>query len=361
MALPEISLRDARRIAVAAQLLAADRPTDLVATVEQLSLLQIDPTAAIAPNVDLVLWSRLGNEYRPEHLRTAIEEDRSLYELNALIRPMGHLAHHLPEMGAGPPWQKARDWLDANDSFRRDVLARLEESGPLQSRDIPDTSTVSWASTGWTNDRNVTQMLEFLAMRGEVAISGRVGKQRVWDLPERVYPRKVPTLSLEEARGRQDEVRLRSLGIARERTTQAPVERWDVSTTGEEVTVRGVPGTWRVDPAALARPFQGRTALLSPFDRLVHDRVRTQQLFGFEYILEMYKPAPERRWGYFALPILRNDRLIGKLDAKADRKAGVLEVYAIHPDEPFSKAATTDVHREIKRLADWLELELVGI
>ena len=91
--------------------------------------------------------------------------------------------------------------------------------------------------------------------------------------------------------------------------------------------VEGIKGTWRVDPSQLGQPFEGRAALLSPFDRLVHDRKRTYELFGFDYQLEMYKPAAKRRWGYFALPILVGDQLAGKLDAAADRKAGVLRVH----------------------------------
>lgn len=94
------------------------------------------------------------------------------------------------------------------------------------------------------------------------------------------------------------------------------------------VTVEGLDGEWRVDPDALDQPFTGRTALLSPFDRLVHDRQRTIELFDFDYILEMFKAAAKRRWGYFALPVLHGDRLIGKLDAKADRKAGTFTVNA---------------------------------
>ena len=120
-------------------------------------------------------------------------------------------------------------------------------------------------------------------------------------------------------------------------------------------------GTWRVDPDAVGAPFEGRTALLSPFDRLVFDRKRAEELFGFEYILEMYKPAAKRRWGYFALPILHGDRLIGKLDAKADRKAGVFRVAAVHEDEPFTTDETDAVHSEIRELADWLGLDVVGL
>jgi hypothetical protein len=107
--------------------------------------------------------------------------------------------------------------------------------------------------------------------------------------------------------------------------------------------------------------FEGRTALLSPFDRLVHDRVRTQELFDFEYTLEMYKPAAQRRWGYFALPVLFGDRLVGKVDAIADRKAGVLRVNAIHEDTTFTKAAGKAVQAEIEDLASWLGLEAVTV
>ena len=105
--------------------------------------------------------------------------------------------------------------------------------------------------------------------------------------------------------------------------------------------------------------FEGRTALLSPFDRLVHDRDRALALFDFEYTLEMYKPAAKRRWGYFALPILHHDRLVGKVDAIADRKAGVLRVNAIHEDVKFTRVMTKAVQAELGDLASWLGLEAV--
>ena len=120
--------------------------------------------------------------------------------------------------------------------------------------------------------------------------------------------------------------------------------------------VDGVKGTWRVDPDLLGQPFAGRAALLSPFDRLVHDRKRMVELFGFDYQLEMYKPAAKRRWGYFALPILSGDALVGKLDATADRKGGVLRVDAIHRDVPFTREMTRGVDAEIAALASWLGL-----
>jgi uncharacterized protein YcaQ len=350
-----LTKKQARRIAVRAQLLDAPRPQDLLGVVRRLTLLQVDPTAAIAPNADLVLWSRLGSKYRPEQLKEALEVDRTLFEFNALIRPMSDLGLYLAGAGGRRGHPRALAWLRDNDRFRRDILKLLKRSGPLSSRDIPDTCVVPWASTGWTNDRNVTQMLEFLQARGEVAIAGRLGRERLWDLPERVYPAvEIPTV--EEAERIKNERRLAALGIARARARAMPMEPIHVGEAGEPAVVEDVKGEWRADPAYLDDGFKGRTALLSPFDRLVHDRARTEELFEFEYTLEMYKPAAKRRWGYFALPILHGDRLVGKLDAIVDRRAGVLRVNAIHEDVRFSPALTKAVRKEIDDLAGWLGL-----
>ncbi len=350
----------ARGIAVRAQLLDATRPSDLVSVVERLTLLQLDPTSAIAPSADLVAWSRLGSSYQPADLKQALEQDRTLFEFNAVVRPICDLGLYLAGASERPSYQQPRDWLRDNDRFRRDVLDRLATSGPLISRDIPDTSAVPWPSTGWTNDRNVTQMLEILMMRGEVAIAGRVGRERLWDLAERVYPPDVEVPSVEDATRMRNERRLASLGIARGRTTKVPVEPYEVGEAGEPAVVEGVKGEWRVDPAALSDAFEGRTALLSPFDRLIHDRARAMELFDFEYTLEMYKPAANRRWGYYALPILHEDRLVGKADAVADRKASVLRVNAVHEDVTFTRTMTRAVRTELDHLASWLGLTVAS-
>jgi uncharacterized protein YcaQ len=348
---------------VRAQLLDGARPAGLLEVVRGLTLLQLDPTAAIAPNADLVAWSRLGSAYSPADLVAALE-DRKLLELRALIRPAEDIALYRADMADWPgrgelrDYQEARrDWVQANDACRKDILARLTEHGALPSRELPDTCAVPWASTGWTNNRNVTQLLEFMVSRGEVAIAGRRGRDRLWDLAERVYPddNVVPA---QDAQRIRNERRLRALGIARAKGPACPVEPADVGEVGEPAVVEGVKGTWRVDPALLGQPFSGRTALLSPFDRLIHERKRTIELFGFDYQLEMYKPAAKRRWGYFALPILHGDRLVGKLDATADRKAGVLRVSAIHEDEPFTAEMKAAVDDEITDLARWLSLDL---
>lgn len=264
-----------------------------------------------------------------------------------------------PGRGELRDWQAdLRDWVEANDACRLDILARLEGSGPLAMRELPDTYVKPWGSTGWTNNRTVEKLLTFMVQRGEVAVAGRQGRERLWDLASRVYPDD-PVIPADEARRRRDERGLRALGIARARGPKRPMEPVDVGDAGEPAVVEGVKGQWRVEPSLLGRPFSGRTALLSPFDRLTHDRKRALELFDFDFQLEMYKPAATRRWGYYALPVLHRDRLIGKVDASADREGGVLRVDAIHEDEPFSKTATAAVHRELKDLARWLELDLV--
>jgi hypothetical protein len=371
MTVHELSRLDARRIAVRAQLLDRPRvldrpgPTGLLDVVRQLTLLQIDPVAAIAPSAYLVAWSRLGSSYSPAELDTALA-DRTLLELRAMIRPGEDLALYRADMarwdqaerGDLPGWRASRrDWVRANDACRRDILDRLGSSGPLPTRDLPDSCKVPWQSTGWTNNRNVTQLLEFMVLRGEVAIAGRRGGDRLWDLATRVYPDD-PVVPQEEALRIRNERRLRALGIARARGPECPVEPGDVGEAGEPAVVEGVKGTWRVDPSLLGQPFSGRAALLSPFDRLIYDRKRMVELFEFDYQLEMYKPAAKRRWGYFALPILYHDRLVGKLDATADRKSGVLRVDAIHQDLPFDRTMTAAVEAEVKDLARWLELDL---
>jgi uncharacterized protein YcaQ len=361
----ELSRTDARRIAIRAQVLDATRPDGLLDTVRRLTLLQIDPIAAIAPSADLVAWSRLGSSYSPAELDTALE-NRSLLELRAMIRPSEDLALYRADManwdtarsGEQAGWRASvRDWVRANDGCRRDILARLESEGPLTVRELPDTCTVPWRSTGWTNNRNVSQLLELMVVRGEVAIAGRRGADRLWDLADRVYPDD-PVVPADKARRIRNERRLRALGIARARGPECPVEPQDVGDAGEPAVVEGVRGTWRVDPALLGQPFSGRAALLSPFDRLIHDRKRMLELFEYDYQLEMYKPVAKRKWGYFALPILHGDRLVGKLDATADRKGGVLRVDAIHEDVPFTRKMAADIRREITDLARWLGLQL---
>ncbi|HZC72225.1 MAG TPA: crosslink repair DNA glycosylase YcaQ family protein [Jatrophihabitans sp.] len=359
----ELSRAEARRIAIRAQLLDARRPASLLDAVRGLTMLQIDSTSAVAPSPDLVAWSRLGARYSPEELEVA-RDQRILVELRTVLRPVEDIALYRAEMANWPgigeltPWQRMKgEWVAANDACRRDILARLAESGPLPATELPDTCVKPWRSTGWNNNRNVGQLVEMMEERGEIAVAGRRTGQRQWDLASRVYPDD-PVVPADEASRTRNELRLHSLGLARARGPECRVEPEDVGEVGEPAVIEGVRGTWRVDVSYLDGSFEGRTALLSPLDRLIYDRKRMAEIFEFDYALEMYKPKAKRRWGYYALPILHGDRFVGKVDATADRKAGVLRVDAVHEDEPFSPSLRAAVVGEIEHLASWLELDL---
>jgi uncharacterized protein YcaQ len=359
----ELSRADARRIAVRAQLLHADRPTDLLDLVRHLAVLQVEPTAAVAPSAEVVAWSRLGTAFDRADLEAAIVTG-ALVELRSMLRPAADIALFRAEMAAWPgpgplkDWQEEiRDWVEANDDCRRDILEKLYDEGPLPSRELPDTTLLPWESSGCNNDRSRRMLLDRMVQRGEIASAGYEGRERLWDLAERVYPDD-PVVPPEEALHIRATRRLHALGLARARTVEAPGEPHYVGEVGEPAVVEGVRGKWRVDPAYLEAPLDGRAALLSPLDRLVFDRKRMAELFEFDYQLEMYKPAAKRRWGYWAMPILFDDRLVGKLDATADREAGVLRVDAVHEDEPFDTTTRAAVDREIESLALWLGLEL---
>jgi uncharacterized protein len=357
-----LSRRDARRIAIGAQLLDARRPTDFMDAVRRLTVLQLDWTAAVAPSADLVLWSRLGSKYSSTQLRRALD-DHTVVDLRGMLRPSEDIALYQADMAQWPGtgdlrnYKKTqREWVTTNDACRREVMRRLRSSGPLTQSELPDTCVKPWASSGWNNHKNIAMMLEFMTQRGEVAVAGREGRDRLWDLAERVYP-DTPAVPADQAEATRNNKRLRSLGIARPSGPECPVEPADVGDAGEPAVIDGVSGQWRVDPSQLDTTFTGRTALLSPFDRLIHERNRMRDLFQFDYALEMFKPAQHRRWGYYALPILHGDRLIGKLDATTNRKTGTLHVDAVHEDVPFTKTIAAAVDHEIAELTRWLQHE----
>lgn len=364
-----LTAEQARRIAVRAQLLAAPRPTDLLEVVRHLTVVQVDLTAAVAPSADLVCWSRLGQAFHPDDLDDLLDA-REVVELEGMLRPADDLALFRAEMaqwpGAEPlgEWQvQLQEWVEDNDGCRLDILDVLRSDGPTAVRDLPDTCVRPWRSSGWNNNRNVTMLVSLMERRGEIAVSHREGRERMWDLAERVHPDDDRVVPLDEALRERARRRLASLGLARARVAEVPGETYAVGPVGEEVAVEGVRGTWRADPELLARvdePFEGRTVLLSPLDRLVFDRKRLAELFGWEYQLEMYKPVAKRRWGYWALPVLDGDRFVGKLDCTADVERGVLRVDALHRDVTFDRGLEQRVDREVAALARWLDLEVTG-
>ena len=360
----QLSRRQARRIAVRAQLLDVPRPTDLLEVVRHLTSLQVDLTAAVAANAGLVLWSRLGaRRFQEGDLDDAVG-DGSLVEIANRLRPIEDITLYRAEMAAWrnsvplEDWQEGpQTWLASNTAAWEDILDELRREGPLPARALPDTCDVPWRSSGWTNGKNVMKMLEIMESRGEVAVASREGRERNWDLAERIWaddPANAPSLA--DARAERRRRRLAALGLERRTPSAIPPPG------ALDVRVEGVRGTWFVDPGQLSRldePFRGRCALLSPLDWLVFDRQRLVELFECDYQLEMYKPAAKRRWGYWAMPVLRGDRLIGKLDAAADHAVGALRIHALHLDTAPTPPLTRDVDRELRDLARYLDLELV--
>ena len=342
---------------VRAARLDALRPDDLLELVHGIGMLRVELTTTVAPAADHICWSRLGSSYRPIDTERALGQGL-LFERGWMLRPMSDLGLYLAGMRTWADRTNARRWMDDNSDFARSILDRIADEGPKTSRDIPDDAIAPWPSTGWTKNRNVTQMLECLHMSGALAVIGCTGRLRIWDLAERVFAR-VPEIPADESRRIRSERLLGACGIMRDSIAVSPGELHGIVPVGEPATIEGAPGRWRVDPAQLGRPFTGRTVLLSPFDRLMTDNQRVARLFEFDYALEMYKPARSRVWGQFALPILHGDRLVGKVDARSDRDSGRFIVHAIHEDKPFDRSTRAAVDTEIESFAEWLRLRVV--
>ena len=347
-----LTREQARRIAVRAQLLDADRPGDVVEVADQLGSIKIDPTATIAPAEQTIPFSRIGWGYEPGQLAKAVEDDRSLFEHDGQFHAASLLPAMLARMRARIFRAQAAGWLEANARFRADVIARLRTDGPLLAGQIDDTSQVAHKDeAGWYGSNQVPRMLDLLSSIGEAAVVRREGRQRVWDLGERVYAG-VPVIDPDEATRMLEERRLQAAGIARQNSRWTPV-----GTVGEPATVEGSSWSWRVDPAALASLDEdagGRVAILNPYDGMLFDRPRLIELFEFEFVLEQFKPKAQRKYGYFAHPILVGDRFVGLLDAELDKKKENLIVTAVHEFVELEPEEREMVDAEIGDLAGWL-------
>jgi uncharacterized protein YcaQ len=318
-----VSKEEARRIAVRAQLL--DGPaTTILDTVRRLGFLQIDPISTVAPPQQLVLWSRLG-PYDVSELDRLLWDERKLFEWNAYLWPIESLPLVRARMrrrrtGTYAHERRGEEFLKMNAAFKRYVLRELERNGPMLSRELEGDAVRTWESHRWYGNRSVAVLLEVLHGRGVVAVAGRRNGQRLWDLAERWYP-PVETVSLREADRALAEQRFRAQGV--------------------RLTRKG----WEAHPDATDGPVPERVTFLSPFDRLIHDRNRAEALFDFRYRLEMYVPKAKREYGYYVLPILAGDRLVGRIEPRFDRKSRTLEVVGAwgdtsRTDEALASLAT---------------------
>lgn len=384
------SLLVARRLAVACQRLNGPRPepdpSAMLEVIRAIRCLQLDPISAVARSHLLVLWSRLGG-YDPAGLDYLLWQKRALFEYWAhaasivLTEDYPIFQVNMNHRANGGWREKSGQWLANNVALRQQILGRLTAEGALPPGAFEDNSEKRWYSTGWTDNRNISTMLDFLWVEGQIMVSGRSGQKRLWDLTERVLPDWAPrhSLSRHEAAKQAAELALKALGVGQTRHVNFHFTRGkypnlkkvlaELVDSGriQPLTIynndTAMPGTWYIhhDHLPLLERlenghWQPRTTLLSPFDNLICDRDRTEKLFNFYFRIEIYVPAAKRQYGYYVLPILHGEQLIGRIDPKLDRKQKKLFINAVHaePDAPLDGDTGRDIANAVQELATFL-------
>jgi uncharacterized protein YcaQ len=379
----------ARRLAIHAQRLSG-QPGDMLETIRALGCLQLDPTSIIAKNHQIVLFSRLG-AYDPAEFERLMWGERHLFEYWAHAASIvltenypihnGQMRAH--QEGDSAWLRRLRAWAAENQALREHIFSALRERGPLALSEIggKDKVGMTWVSGGWTSERTGARMLDYLWQRGEVLIHSRRGQNRLWHVAEAVLPGSTPreTLTHHESTRRAVQISLRALGVATPQQIKVHFVRGfypalievlnELEREGviQRVRIRGEDadwkGTWYIHredmPLAeriAAGEWEGRTTLLSPFDNLICDRRRTEQMWDFYFRLEIYTPKAKRQYGYFVMPVLHGDRLIGRIDPAYDRKAKRLTVHAQHwePGTKRNRTLERTVSGAVEALAAWL-------
>ncbi|MEY3132363.1 MAG: hypothetical protein RLZ29_700 [Actinomycetota bacterium] len=379
--LDELSIVEARRLALVAQGFGSTRTrsasstADVVALVKKLGVVQIDSVNVLVRSQELPLFARLGN-----HDRSAIPKATSQ---GKIFEYWGHEAAHLPvEIQPLFRWKmhaartgKAKHWgltsfYEGNKAYVNRLLKHVEKNGPLTARAV--STRTEKKGTWWDWDEAKTA-LEYLFLTGQVMSSGRGSDfARVYDVPERVLPAKVLNAATPNERDARKQLLVRAAvaqGIAtaddladyyRQRPAAAKPLIAELVEDGvlREVSVDG----WK-QPALVHRDSKlparmNAVALLSPFDSLVWCRPRNERLFNFHYRIEIYTPKPKRKFGYYVLPVLCGDTLVGRLDMKSDRAASTLRIEGAYLERGVSalRVAGT-IAREVRSMAHWLGLE----
>jgi uncharacterized protein YcaQ len=387
-----ISLTDARRLVISTQHLADPRVSankkGILQIIRDLGCVQIDPINIVAPSHQIVLWSRLG-QYN------LADFEQLMWEEHQLLEDWGHCTSIVPTTDYpifktlkrewNPP-QKYQQWLTNNQKLRRYILSEIRQHGPLPTSHFKDKADVDWTSTGWTAGRNITQMLTYLWVTGKVMVALREGNTKYWDLTQRVLPKWTPSerLTSQQVRVHIAERALQALGLAQPNhiryyyirgipeniapvlsklASKEQIEQIEIIDSNTQQPLRG---TWFIHKSNLPllerienKDWTGRTTLLSPFDNLIYERTRIEQLFNFKYRLEIYVPKQDRQFGPYALPILFSDQFVGRIDAKFNRETNQLEIRAIHlePNSPRTKEVTDSIQSILKEFASFLKAE----
>jgi uncharacterized protein YcaQ len=381
MSVPQLSITAARHLHLAAQGLLRKpsrraKPDDILSTIRRMSLLQIDTINIVARSPYLVLFSRLG-AFEPRWLDDALRNGELMeywaHEACFLPREDFALVRHRMLAPDKMGWKYRQAWMQEHAAEIEQLIAHIEEHGPVRSADFEHPRK---GTSGWWEWKPHKRHLEGLFTAGKVMVIERRNFQRVYDLTQRVMPQWDDVrdlLSQEQAEAIMLEKSARSLGLFRAQwladyyrlrrpaLAQALAQMQEAQTI-LPVNVEGLGPAWLhasllplLEQAQADKLTATHSAVLSPFDPVVWDRKRAEQLFGFSYRLECYTPAPKRQYGYFVLPLLHRGQLVGRMDAKMHRKTGVLEVIALFLEEGVSPSLQLEkgLQRAITDFARW--------
>jgi hypothetical protein len=377
----DLSAAEARRIVLAAQGFTQPRPEGRVdirhlrRVVRHVGVIQLDSVNVTVRAHHMPFFSRLG-PYPMQLLNDLAYRRRELFEYWAHVAslvPTQDYAIYRHRMERAEPWERVRQVIEDEPGYIDAVYNEVAKRGPSTAADLADPGS---RSGPWWGMAKGTSALEYLYTKGRLAVADRVNFNRVFDITERVLPPELLTgdvVPVEEAHRRMLMTAARSMGVAtladladyfRIRIPEARPRLAELVDSRQltEVTIEG----WD-QPAYMARGMQvprrvGARALISPFDSLIWFRPRTERLFAFQYRIEIYVPQPQRQYGYYVYPFLMDDGFAGRVDLKADRKAGMLLAQgAWAEDGADPRRVAAGMAGELKAMASWLELDAVKV
>ena len=376
-----LTVARARRIALASQGFRDPQPSGRVdvrhfrRVLDRIGLLQLESVNVAVRSHYMPVFSRLGS-YQQKHL------DRFAYDRGELFEYWGHEASLLPidtyplfrhRMEQRHPWKHVQALFDEHPGFVQTILDVVRERGPISISDLDEEEGRTGPWWGYSQGKLA---LEWLFASGQIGCSHRENFKRYYDIPERIFPPELlatPGWSKEHAHREMLLRAVRHHGVGtladladyyRISVPEARPRVGELVEQGliEEVMVTGWRDTAYLDPAAATPRAIGARALLTPFDPVVWHRPRTERLFGFRYRIEIYVPAAAREYGYYVYPFLLDDRLVGRVDLKADRQAGVLRAQASFVEDGHDPIRVgREMGIELNAMAEWLGLDGVEV
>lgn len=382
-----VSIPTVRKLNIIKQHLDASPPPTLLQTFRDLACIQLDPISHVARTHELVLWSRVG-KYAEGDLEQLRFDDFHVFEYWAHAASMvltedyplfDYYMRHYPR-GQSDYVKRLKAWVKEHADLKDHILNRLAEEGKLSTRNIESLSPPEKHTSGWSSGRDVNHMMDYLWTSGQVIVVGRNRTERLWGRADHHLPDWTPRHELTPEQITEQALikAIKALGIATEAQIKrhftrgryagstkilAQLVKTQVITPLNILKDDGQP-LWKTpayihqdDLALLERveagDFAPRTVLLSPFDNLICDRERTEQLWNFYYRIEIYVPQAKRVYGYYVLPILQGEHLVGRVDAQFDKKAQTLLIHNLY----FEDNARVDmpaVRQSIETLGDQL-------